>query len=169
MLELKTIDQKYDDRIRSVEESQGKEFQKLKDVHEAAEKLRRERWIDEKTKKIKELTVRGLEPEIQKLISKHKNELIKMKTVHEAELLTADERAAQRYIRMTEELRDQLEREKEVAIACERDLAREKYEKSLRDEERSFSEQRRRLFTEIEEEKNRQAEIATKQRADLDK
>jgi hypothetical protein len=44
-----------------------------------------------------------------------------MKTIHEAELLAADERASQRYIRMTEELRDQLEREKEVAIARERE------------------------------------------------
>lgn len=141
----------------------------MKDVHEAAEKLRRERWIDEKTKKIKELTVRGLEPEIQKLISKHKTELTKMKTVHEAELLQADERAAQRYVRMTEDLRDQLEREKESAIARERDLAREKFEKGIKDEEKSFAEQRRRLYTEIEDEKNRQADLAAKQRADLDK
>ncbi|CAF3464792.1 unnamed protein product [Rotaria sp. Silwood1] len=109
------------------------------------------------------------EPEIQKLISKHKNELTKMKTVHEAELLASDERAAQRYIRMTEELRDQLEREKEVSIARERELAREKYEKSLYDEEKTFNEQRRRLYTDIEEEKNRQAEFIDKQRADLDK
>jgi 5-azacytidine-induced protein 1 len=92
-----------------------------------------------------------------------------MKIIHEAELLAADERAAQRYVRMTEDLRDQLEREKESAIARERDLAREKYEKGLRDEEKSFVEQRRRLYTEIEDEKNRQAELATKQRAELDK
>ncbi|CAF4837456.1 unnamed protein product [Rotaria socialis] len=115
--ELKTIDKKSGDRIKNMEESHRIELQKLKDVHEAAEKLRRERWIEEKTKKIKELTVRGLEPEIQKLIGKHKTELAKMKTVHEAELLAADERAAQRYVRLTEDLRDQLEREKESAIA----------------------------------------------------
>ncbi|CAF3257431.1 unnamed protein product, partial [Rotaria sp. Silwood2] len=167
--ELKTIDKKSSDRLKNMDESHRIELQKLKDVHEAAEKLRHERWIDEKTKKIKELTVRGLEPEIQKLIGKHKAELAKMKTIHEAELLAADERAAQRYVRMTEDLRDQLEREKESAIARERDSAREKYEKAIRDEEKSFTEQRRRLFTEIEDEKNRQAELATKQRADLDK
>ncbi|CAF1478867.1 unnamed protein product [Adineta ricciae] len=167
--ELKSIDAKYRDQIRLLEESQKVEMQKLKDVHEAAEKLRRERWIEEKTKKIKELTVRGLEPEIQKLISNHKAELSKMKAINDAELLAADERAAQRYIRMTEELRDQLEREKEVAIARERELAREKYEKSLRDEEKSYNEQKHRLYAEIEEEKNRQADIAAKQRADIDK
>ncbi|CAF0743508.1 unnamed protein product [Adineta ricciae] len=167
--ELKTIDKKSGDRLKTMEESHRIELQKLKDVHEAAEKLRRERWIDEKTKKIKELTVRGLEPEIQKLIGKHKAELAKMKTVHEAELLAADERAAQRYVRMTEDLRDQLEREKESAIARERDIAREKYEKGIRDEEKAFAEQRRRLYAEIEDEKNRQAELVSKQRADLDK
>ena len=152
-----------------MEEAHQNEVQSLKEVREAAEKLRRENWIEEKTKKIKELTVRGLEPEIQKLISKHKDELAKMKSVHQAELLTADERASQRYIRMIEELRDQLEREKEVAIARERELAREKYEKSLHDEEKSFNEQRQRLYTEIEEEKTRQAEMVAKQQADLEK
>ncbi|UJR14558.1 hypothetical protein I4U23_001554 [Adineta vaga] len=167
--ELKTIDKKSSDRLKTMEESHRIELQKLKDVHEAAEKLRRERWIDEKTKKIKELTVRGLEPEIQKLIGKHKAELAKMKTIHEAELLAADERAAQRYVRMTEDLRDQLEREKESAIARERDSAREKYEKAIHDEEKAFGEQRRRLYTEIEDEKNRQAELASKQRSELDK
>ena len=166
---MKTIDRKCNDRIRSIEESHRQEIQQLKDAHESTEKTRRERWIDDKTRKIKELTVRGLEPEIQKLINKHKNELAKFKAVHEAELLTADERASQRYIRMVEELRDQLEREKEVAIARERELARERYEKSLREEEQSYNEQRRRLYAEIEEEKSRQAEIAAKQRADVDK
>lgn len=152
-----------------MEESHRIELQKLKDVHEAAEKLRRERWIEEKTKKIKELTVRGLEPEIQKLISKHKNELSKTKAVHEAELLAADERAARRYIQMIDELRDQLEREKETAISRERDLAREKYEQSLRDEEEKLNEQRHRLYADIEQEKNQHAELVAKQNADLEK
>jgi len=84
-------------------------------------------------------------------------------------LLASDERASQRYIRMIEELRDQLEREKEVAIAHERELAREKYEKALRDEEKSYNEQRRRLYSEIDDEKTRQEELITRQRADLDK
>ena len=88
----------------------------MKDVFEAAEKIRREKWIEEKTKKIKEMTVKGLEPEIQSLIAKHKNEIKTLKAIHEAELLQSDERAAQRYIRMTEELRENYEREKEICI-----------------------------------------------------
>jgi 5-azacytidine-induced protein 1 len=144
-------------------------MQKLKDTFEAAEKIRREKWIDEKTKKIKEMTVKALEPEIQGLISKHKNELKTIKSIHDAEILQADERAAQRYIRITEELRENYEREKEASIQKERDICRQRYEKSLEEEEKSFLEQRRRLYAEIEEEKNRIAEQGASQRRDLDR
>lgn len=72
------------------------------------------------------MTVKGLEPEIQRLIAKHKSELKKIKQIHEAELLESDERAAQKYVRMTEELRDQLASEKEAACARERELAKQR-------------------------------------------
>ena len=71
------------------------------------------------------MTVKGLEPEIQRLIAKHKGEVKKLKSIHEAELLASDERAGQRYVAMTEELRDQLSKEKESACARERELARQ--------------------------------------------
>jgi len=73
------------------------------------------------------MTVKGLEPEIQRLIAQHKTELKKIKSIHEAELLESDERASQRYVRQIEELRDQLASEKEAACSRERQLAKESY------------------------------------------
>lgn len=73
------------------------------------------------------LAVPGLEPEIQKLITKHKQDIRKLKMLHEAELLQSDERAAQRYGRQAEELRGLLEREKEEQSQRERELARQRY------------------------------------------
>ncbi|KAL4239667.1 hypothetical protein ACF0H5_000473 [Mactra antiquata] len=167
--ELKQVDKKYQDRLKSVTDKHTIDMQKLKDMHEAAEKLRREKWIDEKTKKIKEMTVKGLEPEIQRLIAKHKSEIKKIKQIHEAELLESDERAAQKYVRMTEELRDQLASEKEAACARERELAKQRYEKQVQQEEDAYQQQRRRLLSEIQEEKDRLAQQASRQRSEVDK
>lgn len=154
----------------------------------ATEKIRKEKWIDEKTKKIKEMTVKGkqrrisaalvrvwtssapgvgvlvtlqlsvpprrraggrvpgqppkalmspglsvsgLEPEIQKLISKHKQELKSLRTLHETELQQADERAAQRCAQQRQELRAQLQKEKEEQRQREQELAKHRYAQEL--------------------------------------
>uniref|UniRef100_A0A7N6BC98 Centrosomal protein 131 n=1 Tax=Anabas testudineus TaxID=64144 RepID=A0A7N6BC98_ANATE len=166
--ELKQVDQKYTKKIAQMQEQHEMEIKKLKDLMSATEKIRREKWIDEKTKKIKEITVKGLEPEIQKLISKHKQELKKLRTLHEAELLQADDRAAQRYVRQCEELRQQLEKEKEEQCQRERELAKQRYEKQLQEEELSLQQQRRRLYKEVADEKERLAQLAARQRAELE-
>lgn len=70
--------------------------------------------------------MKGLEPEIQRLIAKHKSDINKLKLIHEAELLEADERVAQKYVKMTEELRDQLAAEKEAACAREREMSKQR-------------------------------------------
>ncbi|XP_029934005.1 centrosomal protein of 131 kDa isoform X2 [Myripristis murdjan] len=166
--ELKQVDQKYTKKIAQMQEQHEMEIKKLKELMSATEKARREKWIDEKTKKIKEITVKGLEPEIQKLISKHKQELKRLRVLHEAELLQADERAAQRYVRQCEELRQQLEREKEEQCQRERELAKQRYEKQLQEEELSLQQQRRRLYKEVADEKERLAQLAARQRAELE-
>ncbi|XP_078240427.1 centrosomal protein of 131 kDa isoform X9 [Pogona vitticeps] len=166
--ELKQVDQKYTKKIAQMQEQHELEIKKLKELMSATEKIRREKWIDEKTKKIKEITVKGLEPEIQKLIAKHKLEIKKLKALHEAELLQSDERAAQRYIRQTEELRQMLEHEKEELGQREREQARQRYEKQLEQEEQVLQQQRRRLYSEVAEEKERLNQQAARQRSELE-
>uniref|UniRef100_A0A672YDJ0 Centrosomal protein 131 n=1 Tax=Sphaeramia orbicularis TaxID=375764 RepID=A0A672YDJ0_9TELE len=166
--ELKQVDHKYMQKISQMQEQHDMEIKKLKELMSATEKVRREKWIDEKTKKIKEITVKGLEPEIQKLISKHKQELKRLRTLHEAELLQADERAAQRFVRQSEELRQQLEKDKDEQCQRERDAARQRYEKQLQEEELSLQQQRRRLYKEVADEKDRLAQMAERQRAELE-
>ncbi|KAM9832128.1 centrosomal protein of 131 kDa [Neosynchiropus ocellatus] len=144
------------------------EIKKLKDLMSASEKIRREKWIDEKTKKIKEITVKGLEPEIQKLILKHKQEVKNLRTLHESELLQADERAAQRCHQQCEDRRREMDEEKEVLLQREREMIKQRYEKQLQEEELSFQQQRRRLYKEVSEEKERLAQLAGRQRAELE-
>ncbi|NXA35863.1 CP131 protein, partial [Eudromia elegans] len=166
--ELKQVDQKYSKKIAQIQEQHELEIKKLKELMSATEKVRREKWMDEKTKKIKEITVKGLEPEIQKLIAKHRQDIRKLKMLHEAELLQSDERAAQRYFRQAEELRDLLEREREQQSQRERELARQRCEKHLEQEEQALQQQRRRLYAEVAEEKERLSQQAARQRAELE-
>ncbi|XP_051530073.1 centrosomal protein of 131 kDa isoform X2 [Myxocyprinus asiaticus] len=166
--ELKQVDQKYTKKIAQMQEQHELEIKKLKELMSATEKIRREKWIDDKTKKIKEITVKGLEPEIQKLISKHKQELKKLRVLHEAELLQADERAAQRYVRQSEELRQQLEKERDEQCQKERELAKQRFEKQLQEEENALQQQRRRLYKDVSEEKERLTQLAARQRAELE-
>ncbi|XP_027651859.1 centrosomal protein of 131 kDa isoform X3 [Falco peregrinus] len=176
--ELKQVDQKYGKKVTQMQEQHElvwrtlgpfcEEIKKLKELMSAAEKIRREKWIDEKTKKIKEITVKGLEPEIQKLIAKHRQDIRKLKMLHEAELLQSDERAAQRYSQQAEELRGLLEREKEEQSQRERERARQRCEQQLEQEEQALQQQRHRLYAEVAEEKERLSQQAARQRAEAE-
>ena len=109
--QLKRTDEQYSGALRRLEEehttvvkrsesSHAAELARLQELHAASEKLRREKWVEEKSARIRELTVRGLEPEIQALVAKHREEVARLKALHEQELLAADEKAGSRYLRM---------------------------------------------------------------------
>ncbi|NXK40510.1 CP131 protein, partial [Piprites chloris] len=166
VVELKQVDHKYGQKISQMQEQHELEIKKLKELMSATEKVRREKWIEEKTKKIKEITVKGLEPEIQKLMAKHREDIRKLKLLHEAELLQSDERAAQRYGRQAEELRGLLERQKEEQ--SQRERARQRCAQQLEQEEQVLEQQRRRLYAEVAEEKERLSQQAARQRAEVE-
>ncbi|XP_029417178.1 centrosomal protein of 131 kDa isoform X5 [Nannospalax galili] len=166
--ELKQGDQRCRERVAQMQEQHDLEIRKLKELMSATEKVRREKWINEKTKKIKEITVRGLEPEIQKLIAKHKQEVRRLRGLHEAELQQRDEQAAQRHLRQAEELREHLEREKEALGQKERERAQQRFEQHLEQEQQALEQQRRRLYSEVAEEKERLGRQAARQRAELE-
>ncbi|NWI07504.1 CP131 protein, partial [Tichodroma muraria] len=166
--ELKQVDHKYGQKITQMQEQHELEIKKLKELMSATEKVRREKWIEEKTKKIKEITVKGLEPEIQKLMAKHREDIRQLKLLHEAELLQSDERAAQHYGRQAQELRGLLEREKEEQSQRERERARQRCEQQLEQEEQALELQRRRLYAEVAEEKERLSQQAARQRAEAE-
>ncbi|XP_036052553.1 LOW QUALITY PROTEIN: centrosomal protein of 131 kDa [Onychomys torridus] len=166
--ELKQGDQRCRERVAQMQEQHELEIKKLKELMSATEKIRREKWINEKTKKIKEITVKGLEPEIQKLIAKHKQEVRRLRGLHEAELQQRDEQAAQRHLRQAAELREHLEREKEALGKQERERAQQRFEQHLEQEHRALEQQRRRLYNEVADEKERLGQQAARQRAELE-
>ena len=90
--EMRDLDKKYKTKLNSLETSHAAELTKLKQVSAAAEKMRREKWQADEVQRIKETTVKGLEPEIQRIIAKGKAEVQRLKAVHEAELMQVSDR-----------------------------------------------------------------------------
>lgn len=71
--------------------------QTSKDVWAIAEKQRKEKWVIEKTAEIKEVTVRGLEPEIEKIINKSKSDIKKLEDKQTRQVLELRESVQEEY------------------------------------------------------------------------
>ena len=78
--------------------------------------------MDEKTRRIKEQTVRGLEPEIQRLMARHTAELANLESEREKQMAAQERELHQRHLLHCRELRDSWEREHQDAIARERQI-----------------------------------------------
>lgn len=57
---LKTTETKYATRFKVVQGGREVELKRQKDILAAAEKLRREKWVKDQTRKIKEMTIKGM-------------------------------------------------------------------------------------------------------------
>lgn len=78
-------------------------------------------------KQHKELTVKGLEMEINKMTSNHQKEITELKRIHQQELLDTAEEARLKYERNEKTIRDSLTEDREAAIEKERAIIRERY------------------------------------------
>ena len=86
-LDLKNMERKSQESLRSAEQRHAAELRRVKALSETSSKIRQEKWVDEKTRRIKEQTVRNLEPEIQRLMSRHTAELSDLEGHRDRQLL----------------------------------------------------------------------------------
>lgn len=61
--ELKTVERKFQLKLEEVDDKASKELERQKKNWMAAERLRREAWEKDKVREIKEMTIKGLQPE----------------------------------------------------------------------------------------------------------
>lgn len=65
-----------------MEEKLQIELKKNKEAWIASEKVRKEKWEKERIQEIRAQTVKGLEPEIQKIVEKNKEEVRKAHEIY---------------------------------------------------------------------------------------
>ncbi|KAM7343644.1 centrosomal protein dilatory [Cochliomyia hominivorax] len=140
------------------------EITRVKENTMAGEKIRRERWVRENTKKIKELTVKGLEAEINKMNANHLKEINELKLMHQKQLLDALEEARVKHEQIENSIRESCAQDRESIIAKERNAIRDRFEQQLAEERQTFEEQKQKLIEEQQKEKERlQSELKSKE------
>ncbi|KAF7264041.1 hypothetical protein GWI33_000732 [Rhynchophorus ferrugineus] len=142
------VEDRYNTNTKAVEHKHQVEIRKIKEMHAAGEKIRRERWIEGKTQKIKELTVKSIEPEIQSMERRQQQELAELRALHKKEIEDIELKAARKMQQRCETLREELIEEREKALTHEREVVRQRYEKFVEAEEKNYQEQKKRLQTE---------------------
>ncbi|XP_062559698.1 centrosomal protein of 131 kDa isoform X2 [Armigeres subalbatus] len=131
------------------------ELERAKDTALAAEKIRREKWVRENTKKIKDLTVKGLELEINKMTATHQKDIAELKRQHKDEMMCAVSELKLQYEQKEADIRQNLQKEREAFIERERQSLLERFDKQVTEERSIFEQQRHHLLNEFEIEKER--------------
>eukprot|EP00727_Mastigamoeba_balamuthi_P003152 m51a1_g12834 hypothetical protein (341) ;mRNA; f:782-2324 len=81
--ELQASSQK---KIAEVEGRNAESIRIEKEKWIARERANREKWAQSKAKELKELTIRGMEPELQRIIEKHQKDLKQLEESHATQL-----------------------------------------------------------------------------------
>merc|ERR1719235_1873567 len=105
--ELKAVERKFQMKTEEIDEHNSKNLARQKQNWMAAEKLRREAWEKDKTREIKEITIKGLQPEVERILAERKQEKIKLEERHREMLQDQREELmshAQTQVRETREL-----------------------------------------------------------------
>ena len=152
----------YKKKINELIEYHKADNEKSKDAWFQAEKIRRKKWEENKIKEIKELTIKNLEPELDKILQDHKKELI------EQEQSLKDNFRSQKE-KLIAEYEDKIEKMKKIFAKEKEDLQekeRKEYIKRLREQnirlEDQHSSEQKKWYVNLQDEIKRLEELRNK-------
>ena len=119
---IKSFEESYEKTINDMKETHNKEMKGQKDQILAGEKTKKERWMSEKLQEIKNMTIKGLEPELESLMNKHKKDLKKFEDQQEKELKIIKATLQETYEKDLLEMRKRLIFEYEESYQKNRDV-----------------------------------------------
>jgi len=151
-------------KLQNMRENYENETKRNKDAWFQAEKIRRKRWEEQKIKEIKELTAKGLEPEIERIITNHKNEINAMEEKHLIEIKTLKEKLIEEYDTKYDDLKRRLVKEKDEAIESEKNLAMQRLRNQSERLEDEVTEERRRWNAKLNSEIQRLESLREKEK-----
>jgi len=158
--ELKMVERKYQLKIEEADDRSTKELERQKKNWIAAEKLRREAWEKDKVREIKEMTIKGLQPEVERILAERKQERQRLEDQHKDALEEQRKKLMEHAQAQVQETRERLNREQERAIEEEREFHRKKAREEFERFTAQLQEERRKCAADLLSERRRQEDIA---------
>lgn len=165
---LKATETKYAARFKTVQDGREVELKRQKDMIAAAEKLRREKWVKEQTRKIKEMTIKGLEPEILRMVQDHEAQLARVREEASHHVARQDGATQDVHAQEMRELRQQCEADKIEAVKQAEEALRSRFKEQTEAEEKIFQDQRRKMMAQLEADREQVRKTLVEERKQLE-
>ena len=156
--ELRNNERRNKENVKAMESRHSMEMNRVKQINDSADRLKRERWMDQKAKKIKEQTVKSLETEVQKIMSRHATEMSEIKAKHKQELETQELGLREHFQKYFDQVKLEAERDKKEMLEQEKLFQLERFRKQSDQMESFHQAEVGRLKDEIERERERREE-----------
>ena len=142
--EFEKKEYEYKKKINDLIEYHKTDNEKSKDAWFQAEKIRRKKWEESKIKEIKELTIKNLEPELDKILQDHKKELLEQEESLKDKFRLQKEKLIADYEDKIEKMKKNFAKEKEDLQEKERkEYIKRLREQNIRLEDQHNSEQKK--------------------------
>ena len=129
------MERQFNQKTMELEESHQRNLTRQREIWGVGEKSRREKWIQEKSKVIKEQTIQALEPEIQKLLANHKSALALAEENYKNLVAKEKNTLMEMHQIVLDQNREKYVLDRQKACEEEREFARQRYSKQLEREE----------------------------------
>ena len=138
--------------LQAMRENYELEIGKCKEAWYQTEKIRRKKWESQKIQEIKTLTAKGLEPEIENILSKHKIELSNLENQYLKKIKEFQEKLVMESEQKNNEIKYKLIKEKENSIKKKKKKCDERLKRQRKIYEDEINEERKRWNNKIENE-----------------
>ncbi|XP_015182912.1 PREDICTED: centrosomal protein of 131 kDa [Polistes dominula] len=152
---IKEIELKSEKDLKVCTERHIVELQRAKERFAASEKIKRERWLESRTSKIKEMTVKGLEPELRSMVEQHQLEIQEIRRAHMKELQDTELRVIRRSNQQLEQLRLELTASNDKLLASEKNILWTRYKEKLDEKDTQFRTERIQFVEDLERERKK--------------
>ncbi|CAM9602486.1 unnamed protein product, partial [Chrysoparadoxa australica] len=139
--------------IQEVRDEAEAELQTARSIWAEGEAMRREKWLSKKMREVRELTMKGLEPEVERIVEKHKADLASMEQSSHDALQRLRHQISRQQDEEVLQAKAQLEEQASEKSRQDREVQMQRRQDMLNEQAKQMQRLRAKLSHELEEQR----------------